>query len=269
MKRKILLLILTIALSTHSRWGETDDTSPLVGALKKYILEKDYPELFKDKPYRTRIENILIVDINNDGKNDLIVHFFPHYRQSPSIVMYQVSSKLEIARIKEGLAPGPLKPVGRDYLDSHTLGEAVDFDIGDKQNDPDARNRMLKASSKFGGVVAYRNFFHADNRIGSGSYIDMTHIDTSKEIKNCESFEFSKVRQIAAGNLRRDKANNYLAAWVEDQIYVYLIKGVSGEGLLDKRLWIVKAPSKFKGFLPGEGLAYKTLSGKTEILDVK
>jgi hypothetical protein len=31
--------------------------------------------------------------------------------------------------------------------------------------------------------------------------------------------------------------------------------------MLDKTLWVVKAPAEFKGFLPGQGLAYQTASG--------
>ena len=71
--RIYLLFFTTIYISTHWQWGRAEDTSALVEAVQKYILEKDYPELFKDKPYRTRIENVLIADINNDGKNDLVL----------------------------------------------------------------------------------------------------------------------------------------------------------------------------------------------------
>jgi hypothetical protein len=91
----------------------------------------------------------------------------------------------------------------------------------------------------------------------------MTNVELPAHTQDCSSFEFSKVRQIAAGGLREDSSKNYLAAWVGNEIYVYLIRGISSQGMLDKKLWIVKAPAEFKGFLPGQGLAYKTASGPT------
>ena len=115
--------------------------------------------------------------------------------------------------------------------------------------------------ARFGGVVAYHNFYHVDGRKGPASYLDMTNVELPSHAQDCSSFEFSKVRQIAAGGLREDTARNYLAAWVGDEIYVYLLRGISSQGMLDKKLWIVKAPAEFKGFLPGQGLAYKTASG--------
>src|SRR5437588_350337 len=243
MKREIALLVFAITiLAQNISWAE-NVSPPEVEALRKYILERDYPELFKNKPYRTRIENILVADIDGDGRKELIVHFLPHYRQSATIVIYQVSSKFEVVRVTEALAPGPMKAITGEFLDSHTLGMAVDFDIGDKQNDAAARSKALKgALSKFGGVVAYRDFFHVDNRSGNSAYIDMTHINFSPAKKSCESFEFSKVRQIAVGNSKSDKARNYLAAWVDDEIYIYVIKNISKDGMLDKQKWVKKVP---------------------------
>src|SRR6266581_5586073 len=270
MKRASLSLVFAVTILAQNISVAENVLPPEVEALRKLILERDYPELFKNQPYRTRIENILVADIDGDGRKDLIVHFSPDFRQSATIVIYQVSSKLEVVRVTEGLAPGPMKAVTGEFLDSHVLGMAVDFDIGDKQNDAVAKSKVLKtALSKFGGVVAYRNFFHADNRTGKSAYIDMTHIDFSPATKNCESFEFSKVRQIAAGNSKSDKARNYLAAWVDDEIYVYLIRSISKEGLLDKQLLVKKVPPGFDGFLPGEGLTYRTASGRREIMDVE
>ena len=89
----------------------------------------------------------------------------------------------------------------------------------------------------------------------------MTNVELPSHAKDCSSFEFSRVRQIAAGGLREDSSKNYLAAWVGDEIYIYLVRGISNQGMLDKKLWVVKTPTEFKGFLPEQGLAYKTASG--------
>jgi hypothetical protein len=105
------------------------------------------------------------------------------------------------------------------------------------------------------------NFYHVDSRKGLASFVDMRSVEPPSNATDCSSFEFSKVRQIAAGNLREDSSENYLAALVGDEIYVYLIRGISNQGILDKRLWTVKVPSNFKDFIPGQGLAYKTGSG--------
>ena len=85
---------------------------------------------------------------------------------------------------------------------------------------------------------------------------------------DCDLFEFSRVKQIAVGHLLEDSSRNYLAAWVGDEIYVYLIRGVSNEGMLDKKLWAIKTPPGFQGFETGKGLAYKAGTA-TAVLTLK
>ena len=51
---------------------------PRLDALKKFILEKDYSEVFGTDEYKTRIENVLDVDVDNDGVKELVVLYFPH-----------------------------------------------------------------------------------------------------------------------------------------------------------------------------------------------
>jgi hypothetical protein len=157
-----------------------------------------------------------------------------------------------------------LQKISGEYLDSHETGQAADFTLGGGQGGPANADKVLQiALANFGGVVAYRSFYHADSRKGPVSYIDMTDVQLPPKVENCSSFEFSKVRQIAAGHLREDSSKNYLAAWVGDEVYVYLIRGISARGMLDKKLWVVKTPTMFKGFIPGQGLAYETASGTT------
>lgn len=261
-KRQIMLLFLPICLLVGSKLASQVEKRPTFEELKRYLLEKDYPEVFEDNHYHVRIEDVLDVDIDNDGKRELVAQFRPHYRQSASVAIYKVSPELELTRVTEGLAPGPLQKVSGDYLDSHELGEAADFTVGQGQGKRGEADQALQiALAKFGGVVAYHNFYHVDARKKPTSYVDLRNVEPPSHAQDCSSFEFSKVRQIAAGSLREDSSKNYLAAWVGDEIYVYLIRGISSQGMLDKKLWIVKAPVDFNGFIPGQGLTYKTTSG--------
>jgi hypothetical protein len=236
-------------------------------ALKKYILENDYPEVFGKDNYKTRIEGVLDADIDNDGSQEIVVLYYPHYRQSAPIVIYKISSDLKVKRVPEGLAPGPLQKVSGDYLDSHTLGMAVDFEV---PGGTAHLETVLKATSTSGmnGLVIYDSFFHMDGRSGSPAIIDMRGVKLPSKNHDCGSFEFSRVKQIAAGHLREDSSNNYLAAWVGDEIYVYMIHGISNQGMLDKKLWVIQAPKGFNGFEIGNGLTYKTETA-TDMLTLK
>jgi hypothetical protein len=127
---------------------------------------------------------------------------------------------------------------------------------------------QIVTSSGMSGLVAYDSFFHMDGRAGSPSYIDMRGVKLPTKKHNCEDFEFARVKQIAAGPLREDALKNYLAAWVGDELYVYLIQGVTKDGMLNKKLWVVKAPDGFKGFEAGQGLTYKTETA-TAVLALK
>lgn len=241
-----------------------------IEAVRKYIMETEYPELFDDKPYRVKLENAVIIDLDNDGQVEVVALFYPHYRQSPPIVIFQLSKSYKVTRVKEGLAPGELVPVSGDYLDSHTLGMAVDFDLQEKQNDPRARADMREISMKqFASVVEYRTFFHADGRKGKGTYIDMTHIGKLPKDHACENFEFSRVEEISAGHLQSDKKRNYLVASVKNKIYAYRIDGFTNQGFLKKKLWVVPKPKDFKEFLPAEDgdIAYQDSKGKQKKFD--
>lgn len=241
--------------------------SPEAEAVRRYILEKEYLEVFGDVHYRVRVQNLVIADLDNDGQNDVILHVQPHYRQSATILVFKISKDLTVKRVAEGLAPGPLRPLSGDYLDSHETGNAVDFSV---PSDSDTHNRdtviatTLKQSAN---IVAYRNFFHMDARAGMGSYIDMTNVSGASADKTCNDFEFSTVRELAVGHLSGQE-RNVLAAWVGEEIWVYSIERVRQDGLLEKKRWIVKAPPAFSGFLPNDGLAFKNSTGRREILSV-
>jgi hypothetical protein len=210
---------------------------------------------------------VLDADIANDGGREVVILFFPHYRESAPILIYRVSPDLKVMRMVEGLAPGPLQPLSGDYLDSHNLGMGVDFEGGSEKATPEA---LLKVATKsgMGGLVIYDSFFHMDGRKGPPYFIDMRGEKLPSKKHDCSLFEFSKVKQIASGHVLEDPSKNYLAAWVGDDIYVYLINGVSTEGLLDKKIWVIKVPQGFKGFEPDQGLAYKTDTA-TVVLSLK
>jgi hypothetical protein len=259
-----MLLCLLSSLLIVSIFGQQSDSR--LEAVKKYILEKSYPEVFGKDNYKTRIEGILDVDVDNDGSREVVILYFPHYRQSAPIVIYKVSPDLKVARVTEGLAPGPLQRVSGDYLDSHNLGMAVDFEI--EGGGTPEKVFQIMASSGMNGFVAYDSFYHSDGRSGAPAFVDMRGVKLPTKDHDCASFEFSRVKQIGVGHLREDASNNYLAAWVGDEIYVYLIHGVSKAGMLNKKLWVIKAPQGFNGFETDQGLKYKTDTA-TSVLTLK
>ena len=244
--------------------SQTPAVSPVAAAIEKYVLETEYPEEFDDVLYRVRAENLVIADIDGDGRQEAIAHYIPHYRQSPTIVIYQVARDMTVTRVKEGLAPGPLQPLTGDYLDSHTIGNGVDMSIGGQQEGDQASHLRMVDSilDQFGSVVEYADFFHVDNRKGIGTYVDMTGVK-QPEAKTCESFEFSEVDGISVGIVRSVGDAVLLAAWVNDKVYLYRIKALNSDGMIDKEMWTVDTAADFKGFPEGprRELEYLTTSG--------
>ena len=76
--------------------SQTPAVSPVAAAIEKYVLETEYPEEFDDVLYRVRAENLVIADIDGDGRQEAIAHYIPHYRQSPTIVIYQVARDMTV-----------------------------------------------------------------------------------------------------------------------------------------------------------------------------
>jgi hypothetical protein len=270
-----------VVVAATAAWAE--ELPPEIEALKSYILEEDYPELFQgsecisknctqEPPYRVQLEGALVADLDGDGTTELVAQFNPHFRQSPTIVIYRMDKRGKVSRVREGLAPGRLVPVSGDYLDSHVAGWGVDFSIEDNQDDPEARRKVVGiALEEFGNMVEYLTFFHADGREGKGTFIDMTYIEEGDlpESRSCEGFEFSRVLGIAAGRLKGGGKGTYLAASVSDGIYVYRIEGFTSEGFLKKKHWVVPRPEGFKALLADdEGfIEYEDTEGKTRKLE--
>lgn len=280
MNKSVLAFILFVILSTTSSildakeknvnmTKEVEETGKALESIITYFQDKDhkdYPEFFNEHPYNVRIKELLVSDIDNDGKKEIILVTNPHYRQSPTITFYKINEKMEIvSRVKEGLAPGAIKPVSGDYLNSHELGFALDLVM--ETNVPYEKIVKIGLKKQNFGMVVYKNFYHIDTRSGIGMYIDMTHADMPNEYVTCDNFEFSNVNQISIGKLNGDP-KNYLAAWAGDDIYIYFIKSISQDGMLDKKYWIQKAPIGFKGFLSEDRLEFKSEKGTVEYLKI-
>ncbi|HAS53034.1 MAG: hypothetical protein A2X56_12085 [Nitrospirae bacterium GWC2_57_13] len=214
---------------------------PKVAAVQKFLLDQDYPEVFGEQHYRIKVEDAIVADIDDDGKEEVLLLVKPHYRQSPTILFFKVSKNMKVTRVMEGLAPGPLVPISGDYLDSHTLGMGIDLTVAGMENDIEKRKQAVSIALKeMGGVVEYRNFIHTDGRTGKPPvYIDMTHLKAPKNA-TCEAFEFSTVDAMQVGS-KDDGSGNYLLALVGKELYVYKIKKITADGFLQKTLAIKKA----------------------------
>lgn len=269
--RALLCVFAVLASGWSDAAGQERALPPQVAAVQKYILEDEYPELFGDKSYRVKIENAVVADLDRDGEMEVILHVVPHYRQSPTIAIYRVDASMTVTRVVEGLAPGPLQSLTDAYLDSHTLGEGVDMDLGDRQHDLSSRRQIVSSSlGQFLSIVEYANFFHVDSRKGNGAYIDMAGVSQPKS-KTCEGFEFSAVDGISVGVVSGAGDAVLLAAWVKDKVYLYRIKAFTPSGLIDKEIWSVDVAEDFKGFPEGPGprLEYLTAAGAAKRFTVE
>lgn len=219
---------------------------PRFQAVMDYLLKEEYPELFGDKPYQIRPTGFDIGDLDRDGVDEVVVSFYPHYRQSPTLVIFKVDNKMKVTRLTEGLAPGKLQPLSGDYLDSHEGGHAADLSIGKAMDDPEKRNAFIQASIKnMGNVVAYKNFFHSDGRKGKGSYIDLTHLKNLPKNQTCDLFEFARVEQFQIGQQDGDPTP-VIMALAGDEVTFYKIKGIRKDGMLDKEITVVPVTGAVK-----------------------
>jgi len=258
----IFLVTLGALIVVPFHIGGQEPVPKEVEAVRKYILERDYPEVFGKTDYKTRIQGFAVADLVNDGQEEVVIHYVPHYRQSATLVIYRVDRRMNVERVTEGLAPGPVQPVSGSYLDSHELGEALDL----KVTGPEEGLKMFHATKQVGGgFVLYRGFAHFDGRKGPLAYVDMSDAKLPVGTKTCEAFEFRRVRGIAAGTLQGE-TRTYLAAWVLDQIYLYWIKKFREDGSIDKELRVRKAPIGFTGFVQGKGLCWATTGGAIKCL---
>jgi hypothetical protein len=241
MKAKTTVCVWFFLLGAFGYVYAAPESSPKVEAVKAYLLNGtgDYPEVFGDSPYRMRVNNVIEADIDGDGEEDVVLHVTPHFLQSPTVIIFKVAKDIAVTRVIEGLAPGPLVSLSGDFLDSHTLGEAVDFTLGKDQSVPEKRREVVRLSlEKMGGVVEYRNFIHMDGRKGKGSYVDMTNLAKPPTMETCENFEFSMPDEVTVRQ-KNDGSGNYLIARVGKSVYTYKIHKIREDGFLDKTLTVI------------------------------
>jgi hypothetical protein len=252
--------------------GYADGTSVLpaeVKAVQSYLLNTEYPEVFKDTDYRMRIDNVNVIDLFNDGYKEVFLQVRPHYLQSPTILIFRVAKDGQVTRVTEGLAPGPLRKQDGTFLDSHALGEAVDLTVGKSNQVDDVPNMVQESLKNFGNVVRYKKFFHMDARKGKGTYIDMSDAKEFPDQDKCREFQFSKVDDTQAG-LDSKSHKLYFLAKVGSRIYAYCITKISAAGLLEKTVSTIRVPIDFKQFANSAdgSLGYLSKSGGTRRLAV-
>ncbi len=230
-----------------------------------YLLKKDYPELFANQPYQFRPIDWQIIDIDDDGNTEVFLQTFPHYRQSPTIMIFQINKKDSVTRIIEGFAPGHLVKLSKDddYFDTHTTGTAVDMQIETK--DADKFRKLGESSLKWGmSVVLYKNFIHLDKREGKGIFIDLMYLDDYSSESSCENFQFSKPDKIIAGKIKNQNKKFFIAK-VGKELYCYKINGFKDLKFIDKEIKIIDIPKDFKEFKLDD-MTIKYLNKKEELV---
>jgi hypothetical protein len=240
MHRRAITIILLLLLGVSNLvFAQEQKFPPRFQAVVDYLMNDEYPELFGDNPYVMRPTGFDIGDLDSDGVDEVVVSFYPHFRQSPTIMIFKVDNEMKVTRITEGLAPGKLVPVTDEYFDSHATGYGIDLTTDEAINDPKKREDLIKIMiENMGNVVAYKNFIHSDGRKGNGTYIDMMHIENPPKDKTCESFEFPRVEHVQIGS-RTGDPTPVIMALAGDEVYFYKIKAIRPDGLLDKTIDVV------------------------------
>lgn len=211
---------------------------PEVEAVRHYVLTNDYPEVFSGQRYRVKVENIIVADLDGDGIPEVIAHVKPHFRQSPIIIIFKVDKDLHVQRVMEGLAPGPLQSVSGNYLDSHSLGAAMDFQARMKPGYGAEGLVQGLVKSQKGSLVVYKRFAHLDGRQGPPTYIDMREADLPANVNTCDNFEFSDVDQVEVTARFSSDGRNVIAAHIGKKIYAIRIERFLPNGLLEKSVTV-------------------------------
>ncbi len=258
------LLILTSFLAN----GQDLNFPKEINLVFDYLLKKDYPELFGDQPFQLRPINWQIIDIDDDGNTEVFLQTYPHYRQSPSITIFQIDNNDSVTRIIEGFAPGHLEKLSKDddYFDPHTTGTAIDMQLD--SNEPEKFKKLAESSIKWDmSVVLYKNFIHTDKREGKGIFIDLMYLNDFSSENSCANFQFSKPEKIVAGKIK-NQDKKYFIAKVGNELFCYKVNGFIDLKFIDKEIKIIDVPKDFKEFqLDNETIKY--LNKKGQLVDLE
>jgi len=264
--RKILIGLLI--LTSFFAKGQDNNFPKEINLVFDYLLKKDYPELFGDQTLQFRPIDWQIIDIDNDGIIEVFLQTFPHYRQSPSITIFQIDKNDSVTRIIEGFAPGHLVKLSKedDYFDPHTTGYAMDMQLD--SNDPEKFKILAESSLKFGmSVILYKNFIHTDKREGKGVFIDLMYLDDYSKANSCENFQFDKPDKIIAGKiLNHDK--KFFIAKVGKELFCYKINGFKDSKFINKEISIINVPKDLRDLILENGFI-KYLNKKGQLIDLQ
>jgi hypothetical protein len=234
-----------------------------------YLTNEDFPESFNNMGHHFRPVSWVINDIDNDGITEVFLQTLPHYRQSPTITVFQVDKLGVVSRITEGLAPGhlvPVSPIG-NYIDTHSTGTAIDMQLGG--SNPDKDKIFANSSIKHGlSPVLYKNFIHTDKRDGKPTLLDLRYLADPIKENTCENIQFPQPESIAAGKIT-GKANKVFIAQVGSKLFCYEIKGFEANGWINKIVTIMDKPNDFKRFKEEGGfINYETFKGELKSVKI-
>lgn len=189
------------------------------------------------------VTDVVLADIDADGRLDAVVSIRPTLRQTPTLLIYRRADSGAWERVREGLAPGRLRPVSGRFVDTHVHRVGLDMTAGD--GSPEANQRVLNAgASSEMSLVAYRGFLHADMRVGATLLVDLSTWPLPSGTENtCEDFEFSLPAGVVVGSLGDAGEVPHLVALTEEDITVYRVEHISPEGRLALKSWLLPRPA--------------------------
>ena len=221
-----------------------------VGALDSLLAERIREALTRAPIERletyagvTEVAGALGHDLDGDGTPEAVAWLRPALRQTPTVLIFRRNAAGEWQRVLEGLAPGRLRAVSGKLTDSHVHGVGVDMVAGDGSREN--TQRVLAAGPARGmSLVAYEGFLHADLRQQATFVIDLSAGALPKGTdKTCEKFEFSTPETLVAGLLRGDGTRSYLVALTEEDLTLYRITAIDGDGRLTFETWMRPRPT--------------------------
>ena len=256
-------LLVAISVAVGGCVHPTVDTRPVappiraaLASLRAHPLEEFPPA----QPAATQVRDAVAIDIDGDGSTEVFVWVAPRYLQTPTVVVFSVSSDGEVRLLAEALAPGPVGPARGDLIGSHNIGMGVE--IVDRKGHEGFSKAAAEAALRAGlHVVAYPRFVHTDGRRGPGSFLDLT--SAKVDAQSCAGLGFSELISVAAGILGGERV--FLAA-AGHSIYAYRIAKVDAQGLFTKEIRALPLPTDFVTFAEsssGEAV-YRTSSGRIE-----